>query len=430
MTRNHNTPSLPVLIIGAGLSGLTTACLLTNSGIPNIVFEASGPDRSQGFAISLREWGYEKLLSALGCLPLKSLMWGAAPDREIRGTGYIDQIMWDNATGEKLFVPDQDQAAEQKIARVNRNALRRWIADCAEEELDVRYGHRLKRVKGCLGDMTVEFENGTVYRGAMVVAADGVNSTVRSQILPNIIPETVPAILYHGEFELPRSDFDRLFRPLCGDSNILAGIGDGFNTPFAVCNMTKANVHMDWSYSRPVSSSGDKDPLYRPNLSAEEAKQLPVELLEELASRKLAEPWSLFLDREAIQDHRVFHWAVRCVFVTLEEMRRAAGQGVVFVGDSWHAMPIFGGEGGNHALVDGVELAAAVAAAGPRDLEKAIICYYDQAWKRSQDAVRRSKQRFYALHQPMAHWREIQEKRKNLIACRICTPSTVESYSS
>lgn len=100
--------------------------------------------------------------------------------------------------------------------------------------------------------------------------------------------------------------------------------------------------------------------------------------------------------------------------VTRAEMQHAAEQGVVFVGDSWHAMPIFGGEGGNHAIVDGVELAAAVAD-GPRsDLDSAIHLYYNQAWKRSQDAVRRSKQRFYALHQPMAHWREIRQKRENL----------------
>ncbi|KAB8074618.1 hypothetical protein BDV29DRAFT_190859 [Aspergillus leporis] len=409
MTKINNTPPLPILIIGAGISGLTTARLLTNSGIPNIVFEASSPDRNQGFAISLREWGYTALLSALGGLPLKGLTRGVAPDRELGGAGWIDQVLWDNGTGDVLFAPDPAKK-EENIIRANRNALRRWIADCGEEEVDVRYGHRLKRVEGRLGDVKVEFENGACYRGAMVVAADGVNSTVRSQVLPDVTPETVPAVLYHGEFQLPRADFDRLIRPRSGDSNILAGIGDGFNAPFAVSNMTKTHVHMDWSYSRPVSGHGDDDPLYRPNISIEGAKQIPPELLEELASRNLAEPWSLFLNEEAIQSHRVFHWTVRCVFVTRDDMLCAAGRGVVFAGDSWHAMPIFGGEGGNHALVDGVELAAAVTGAG--DLCLAIESYYDQAWKRSQEAVRRSKQRFYALHRPMAEWREVAQKKQ------------------
>lgn len=182
MTKTHDTSQHPILIIGAGLSGLTTARLLTNSGVPNIVFEASSPDRSQGFAISLREWGYEALLSALGGLSLKSLLRGAAPDREVGGQGWIDQIMWDNGTGDKLFVPDV--ATKQEIVRVNRNALRRWISDSGEEELDVRHGHRLKTVTGRLGDVTAVFENGASYRGAMVVAADGVNSTGGPALIP------------------------------------------------------------------------------------------------------------------------------------------------------------------------------------------------------------------------------------------------------
>ena len=217
-------------------------------------------------------------------------------------------------------------------------------------------------------------------------------------------------VVYHGEFQLTRQDFDRLIKPLSGDSNILAGVGDGFNTPVTVCNITKTQAHLDWSYSRPVR--GDNDPLYRPDVTTEEAKQIPQALLDELASRNLAEPWALFLKPEAMRHHSVFHWTSRCVFVTSEDVERAAERGVVFVGDSWHAMPIFGGEGGNHALVDGVELALAVTgAAAGGDLDTAVATYYAGAWRRCQEAVRRSRQRFYMLHRPMAEWREIAERR-------------------
>ncbi|KAF4200327.1 hypothetical protein CNMCM8927_003505 [Aspergillus lentulus] len=399
----------PILIIGAGISGLTAARILTNNGIPNIIFEASAPDRSQGFSISLREWGYSALLSALGDLPLSSLTRGVAPDREVGGKGWIDQVLWDNCAGEKLVAPDP--ATKQAIVRANRNALRGWIADCGEEELDVRYGHRLKKVEGGLDDITAEFENGAKYQGSLVIAADGVNSTVRTQILPHVSPETVPVVVYHGEFQLSRSDFDRLVRPYSGSSNILAGVGDGFNTPLTICNMTKTQVHLDWSYSRPVRQ--EEDPLYRPNLPPEEARQIPPALLQELALRNLAEPWKLFLNAESIQSHRVFHWTSRCVFVTQEDVQRAAERGVVFIGDSWHAMPIFGGEGGNHGLVDGVELADTIVKA-KEDLSQAVIAYYDKAWKRCHEAVRRSKQRFYLLHRPMAEWREIARKKKSI----------------
>ncbi|EEQ30781.1 hypothetical protein McanMca71_000540 [Microsporum canis] len=409
-------PQATVLIIGAGISGLTTSRLLTNSGIPNIVFEASTPDRSQGFAISLQEFGYSALLSALGDLPLSSLIRGVAPDREIGGTGWIDQALRDNCTGELLVAPDLT-TAKQTVVRANRNALRRWIADCGEEELDVRYGHKLQSVEGTVGDITAVFENKARYRGSLVVAADGVNSTIRSQVLPGVVPETIPLIHYHGEFQLSRTAFDELIRPHSGHSNILVGVGDGFNTPLSICNMTKTQVHLDWSYSRTVT--GDDDLLYRPNLPSEEAKQIPPALVKELAALALAEPWKRFLNPESLKSHRVFHWTTRCVYMTQDDARRAGEQGVVFVGDSWHAMPIFGGEGGNHALLDGVELADAVvkvvASPGKDHLSKAVASYYAGAWKRSQEAVRRSTQRFFLLHRPAAEWKEIAEKKKKAV---------------
>lgn len=148
-------------------------------------------------------------------------------------------------------------------------------------------------------------------------------------------------VVYHGEFQLTRSEFDRLIKPLTGKSNILAGVGNGFNTPITICNITRTHVHLDWSYSRPVRD-GDNDPLYRPNATTEEAKQIPQALLDEIASRNLGEPWSLFLNPEAMKKHSVFHWTSRCVFVTRKDVKQATDRGVVFVGDSWHAMPIFG----------------------------------------------------------------------------------------
>lgn len=220
-------------------------------------------------------------------------------------------------------------------------------------------------------------------------------------------------VVYHGEFQLPREDFDRLIKPLSGNSNILAGVGDRFNTPITVCNMTKTQAHLDWSYSRSIY--GDDDPLYRPDITNEEARQIPQALLDELASRNLAEPWALFLNAEAMRTQSVFNWISRCVFVTRDDVERSAQQGVVFVGDSWHAMPIFGGEGGNHAIVDGVQLARAIAGS-VGNLDQAVAAYYDGAWKRCQEATRRSKQRFYMLHRPIAEWRSIAERKASAIA--------------
>lgn len=196
-------------------------------------------------------------------------------------------------------------------------------------------------------------------------------------------------------------------RPYIGKANILAGVGDGFNTPITVCDMNKDSVSLDWSYSR--ASTGATDPLYRPNLSSEEAKQVPQALLDELQTRHLAEPWCKILSPQNVVNHNVFAWVSRCVATTREEVEKASARGVCFVGDSWHAMPIFGGEGGNHAILDGVELAQAIVK-NDGEVHAAIQEFYAGSFKRCQDAVKRSRQRFFVLHRPIDQWLEIAAK--------------------
>lgn len=219
-------------------------------------------------------------------------------------------------------------------------------------------------------------------------------------------------VVYHGEFRITKEEFDNTIKPLAGESNILAGVGDGFNTPITITNITKKHANLDWSYSRPIS--GDEDPLFRPNITAEEAKQIPQELLDEIASRGLAQPWSLYLSPKAIKEQRVFNWLSRCVSVSKEDTETGMSNGVVFVGDSWHAMPIFGGEGGNHALLDAVELSRAIvdrwSCSDDTILGDAVRAYYETAFSRCYEAVRRSKQRFFQLHRPMAEWKELAER--------------------
>ncbi|KAJ5171585.1 FAD/NAD(P)-binding domain-containing protein [Penicillium coprophilum] len=330
--------SRPVLIIGAGLSGLALGRLLTNNNIANIVFEASPPERSQGFAISMHDWGYYPLLEALGGLS-QSMIKAVGPDRFIGGTGWVDLAMRDNMTGQVLVEPDAD--SPPTVVRANRNSLRAWIADCGDDQLDVRYGHRLKSISGSMGNVRAVFENGAAYDGSVVVAADGVHSTVRSQVLPHIVPEVVPVVVYHGEFEVSRDKYDRYMRPVIGNANILAGVGDGFNTPITACNITKTRVHLDRSYFRPAC--GENDRLFNVKKPEDETREPPP-----------GTPGRVVVAaaRRAVGTHSVFHWISRCVIMPTADALQAAQAGVVFIGDSWHAMPIFGGEGGNHALVD------------------------------------------------------------------------------
>ncbi|OCL08871.1 putative FAD-dependent monooxygenase [Glonium stellatum] len=413
----------PVLIIGAGISGLATARLLTQHCIPNVVFEASSADRNQGFSITLRKWAYEPLLHELGDISTETLAKAIAPDRHVGGAGSLDQALRDVSSGQKLIAPEpaKDGTSDRKMFRANRNALRVWLRDCGEQEVDVRYRHKLKSFQGELGNLKVEFENGVNFEGSLIIAADGVHSTVRQHMLAHINPEIVPVVVFHGDFHLSHEEFNTIIKPSIGDSNILGGVGDSFNTPITVSNINEKGVDLDWSYSRAVR--GDNDPLFNPYGTQDQLRQIPNDLLYELESAKLASPFSYVLSAEHIQKNGLFNWVSRSVFVSRSDLNSALEQGVVFVGDSWHAMPIFGGEGGNHALLDTVELSKALldnSFQGGRKmeneekghlLEARLHNYYDGAYKRCHDAVRRCRQRFGLLHRPIEEWRMLAEQK-------------------
>lgn len=216
---------------------------------------------------------------------------------------------------------------------------------------------------------------------------------------------------------MTRHQFESDLKPSLGDSNVLGGVGDNFNTPITISNADENGVHLDWSYSRPIQ--GPEDPLWMPERAQTSAA--PEELLKETAGKTLVPPFSTLLDTEAIKKDEVYNWLSRSVFIPRHNLDQAAKQGVVFVGDSAHAMPIFGGEGGNHAMLDGVELSRLFVARGchengqalrGEDVELIVRQYYDGAYKRCQDAVRRCRQRFALLHRPLTEWRHLGEMAK------------------
>ena len=61
-TTNKMSLQKPILVVGAGLAGLSLARSLASYGVPAIVFDGAPETRRQGFGIMLRNWGYGPLL--------------------------------------------------------------------------------------------------------------------------------------------------------------------------------------------------------------------------------------------------------------------------------------------------------------------------------------------------------------------------------
>ena len=242
---------------------------------------------------------------------------------------------------------------------------------------------------------------------------------VRRVLFPHIKPALLPVVVFHGDVYMTRHHFETVLKPSLGDSNVLGGVGDNFNTPITISSADEQGVHLDWSYSRPIQ--GPNDPLWMPERA--QTSTAPEQLLKEIADKTLVPPFSTLLDTETIKKDTVYNWLSRSVFIPRQSLDHAAKEGVVFVGDAAHAMPIFGGEGGNHAMLDGVEFSRQLVANGcsdengpaalkGEDVELLARRFYDGAYKRCQDAVRRCRQRFALLHRPLEEWRHLGEMAK------------------
>lgn len=245
-------------------------------------------------------------------------------------------------------------------------------------------------------------------------------ASVRGIVLPQVEVCNLPVVLFHGKRYMARPEYDALVKPTLGSSNIAAGVGDGFNTFITVANADAEGVHLDWNYSR--ARCGETDPLWKPGLA--EIIKAPQHLLKEIRSKALVPPFSTLINADDIKKAKVYNWRMRSVYISRADLDQAAQQGVVFVGDSVHAMPIFGGEAGNHAILDGVELFRSihtndgVQGENPlvaQQVEAITQCFYDGAVQRGHEAVKRCVQRFSGFHKPIAEWSKVAEmtRRRN-----------------
>lgn len=193
------------------------------------------------------------------------------------------------------------------------------------------------------------------------------------------------------------------------DTNVIIGAGDNSNFAITITNLTPTVVDLNWSFTRPVKN--DNDALYDPAGGLGDERKVPQELLQELDNSGITEPYSTMISSESIEAHGLFHWIMRSLRVPREDLNQLAEERVVFVGDAVHGMPIFAGEGGNHALVDAVELGQSLSTAFPgSDGDNIVAClrnFYDRAFPRWQKGVEDSEQRLHSLHRPIEVWRGI-----------------------
>ncbi|KAJ3169798.1 hypothetical protein HDU88_000436 [Geranomyces variabilis] len=333
----QKTPT--VLIIGAGIGGLALAQALRKQGISFQIFErdASAAIRPQGWALSLN-WILGELLPAFS-LDLPPLA-ATAVEAEL---GLPSESAFYNAnTKETLF----RAGSHGGFLRVNRAALRDWLMS----HIDVTWGKQFARyVTEPNGLITAHFEDGTSVSGHVLVGADGVRSRVRQQIHAPTPPplNPIPVGILVGEFDVQASEYERFFE--LGRSSCMAYGTDRrlFIAPQFI-RRDKARYYWILSWTDPATAA----PQYWTELQA----KTPQQWLD-MAKSLVAEMHPDFRRIVETQDPA----QMLQPFPVRDQIPQPIPDGrVSLIGDAFHAMSFFRGEGAQQALKDALEMAKAL----------------------------------------------------------------------
>ncbi|KAH0601498.1 hypothetical protein MHUMG1_00374 [Metarhizium humberi] len=192
----------PVIIIGAGISGLLLAQHLRQQGVPFRIFErdADMNTRGVGWGLTLN-WSLPMLRSLLRP-ELLSRFAETYVDRQGIASGLVPRFpFYDLSTGElKATTPPLPETVR---VRVTRERLRKWLAT----DVDIEWGKAFKSFvetpnscsddavnetgEGCSSVITVTFDDGSTCVGGLLVACDGSNSRVRKALFPELALENL-----------------------------------------------------------------------------------------------------------------------------------------------------------------------------------------------------------------------------------------------
>ncbi|AEO57277.1 hypothetical protein MYCTH_2314986 [Thermothelomyces thermophilus ATCC 42464] len=406
----------PIIIIGAGISGLLLAQYLRKSGtrVPFRIFErdADLTTRGIGWGLTLH-WSLPALRSLLPEDIVRRLP-EAYVDRAAVAEGRPSTFPFFNlSTGElKAKTPTADES--QRI-RVTRDRLRRLLST----GLDIQWNKAANGVRTTEdGTVTVTFDDGTSCEGSLVVACDGGSSRIRGLLFPEHPKYRIPVRLLGVKIDCTPEEIEPL-RKL--DPYFLQGAASE-NDSFVYCSVLDApgnapegnggKYTYQMVFSWPVRDGFFNQPA---PIEFPETNEGRVELIKKFA-KTWADPFrslalSIPSDTE-VKSLELYDWPP-------PKGLRTTGN-VALVGDALHPMVMYRGEGANHAIVDVhdlVELVMPHFVADERDehstpaqravdLRAALDRYEDRVVSRTRPAVLASRQACIDAHQ----WSRINEK--------------------
>lgn len=169
-----------MLICGGGIGGATLAAALKRARVPHVLLEQSPAPRLTGGGIGL--WG--PALKALRQLSIESVLEG----RHLACAGYrrssdIDRDHW-------LVKPSKTLRRHTSCLCLRRSNLQKKLHQALDLS-QIRYNARVVSLREdtSKGSVAVTLSDGDVVEGSVLVAADGIHSTIRQLVFPTIRPK-------------------------------------------------------------------------------------------------------------------------------------------------------------------------------------------------------------------------------------------------
>ncbi|KAI0896820.1 FAD/NAD(P)-binding domain-containing protein [Annulohypoxylon nitens] len=368
-----------VLIVGAGLGGLTLAQVLRKNGIPFEIFERDEHEvaRAQGWSLTMHS--------------VLDELFKAFPDDMPNFRDTVHHLNPLNLETQVVFYFHNDRLGTEcspstPTLRANRLLLRKWLST----HINVQYGRVASQV-GRVGDkMVVTFKNGTTATGDLVVGADGANSIVREHVLgkPNKeVLRNVPISSITGEITLSGELFARQLEIAHSMAIIPITTGDMWN-----------NLFMGLTKVAPDGQSGEffwvvswHDPL------AQQTGRVTVSTLSRDERLELAKKMTSHMDpkfRRVIEETtaagiRDIGWVPTDCHLDEIPLGRAT-----LLGDAVHLMMPYKAEGGIHAMRDALHLGKLLSELESSDdaaLNRLLTTFYGEMLPRGAEAVELSR---------------------------------------
>ena len=191
--------SLPIIVIGGGIGGLTTALALLQRGLDVAVYEQAPVLREVGAGVQIGSNG-TRVLYALGLEQALRAVQVLPPRRQLRHWRTGETWNWfalGSASVERYGTPH---------ILMHRNDLHGILVDAVRKLKSdaIRLGMRCSAVSQRAGAATAQFATGEQVAGAAVIAADGIHSQVRQCLFGAGKPEFTGAIAWRGLVPMDR----------------------------------------------------------------------------------------------------------------------------------------------------------------------------------------------------------------------------------